>query len=84
MSILREIDVFISYRNVDLKKAEKLAERLTNDFKLNVWYDQKIPVGANWRKEINEVLVRSKAVIVLWSKSTLESKWVEAEVHRAY
>jgi len=71
-------DIFISYARADRDKIEKLAAALTSEG-YSVWWDRHIEGGASFAKEIEKELTGSKAVIVAWSKTSLESDWVKDE-----
>ena len=72
------IDVFISYNHNDKAAAKRLA-RLLKRRGFNVWWDNKIPVGKTWADVIEEKLKAAKAVVVLWSSSSVNSRWVKKE-----
>ena len=70
--------VFLSYSREDAAKAEALAaalERLGHA----VWWDRRLQGGSRFSQEIDRALKRSDAVLVLWSRSSVESAWVQDE-----
>ncbi len=70
--------VFLSYSRQDLAIASKLAadlERLGHD----MWWDRHLHGGARFASEIEAALERSDAVVVLWSRHSLQSAWVQDE-----
>jgi hypothetical protein len=71
-------EVFLSYAREDSKKAEFIAQRLTN-VGINVWWESDIPVGESFDSVIETALEKAKAVIVLWSKTSINSEWVRVE-----
>ncbi len=76
-------DVFLSYS----KRDEALARALVDTMQqagVSVWWDTKLLPGENWERSIREALEGAKIVVVLISEHSLESKWVQAEVMRAY
>ena len=77
-------DIFISYARVDIELTERLA-RVLQDEGHSVWWDTQLEVGEKWRKRIEAELHAARAVIVLWSKTSVESDYVvdEAAVGRS-
>ncbi|MEM1397148.1 MAG: toll/interleukin-1 receptor domain-containing protein, partial [Pseudomonadota bacterium] len=71
-------DVFISYARADHEIAEKVF-RILNAEGLSVWMDREIHGGAEYAKDIEASLSRAKAVVVIWSESSVESNWVKDE-----
>lgn len=70
--------VFLSYARVDAAKAQRLAEALGRSGH-DVWWDRQIHGGARFSKEIKAALDRAEVVLVLWSKTSVESDWVQDE-----
>lgn len=72
-------DIFISYKSSDRPKAQKLGKRLEEEG-WSVWLDrEKIPPGQTYSKVIEEALNSAKCVVVLWSKASVASDWVQNE-----
>jgi hypothetical protein len=55
-----------------------LARRLGADG-FDVWFDRDIPPGENFDQVIESALHRARAVVVLWSRHSVGSRWVVAE-----
>ena len=70
--------VFLSYDREDAAKAGSLAVALEKAGH-SVWWDRHIKGGAQYSKEIEEALKRAEAVLVLWSKHSVDSDWVRDE-----
>lgn len=71
-------DVFISYNREDQAVARLFADALqTRGY--DVWWDVTLRVGEAYDEVTEEALRRAKAVIVLWSKKSVMSRWVRAE-----
>lgn len=70
--------VFLSYDRHDQAKAAEIAAALENASH-SVWWDQQIRGGAQYSKEIERALTDADTVVVLWSKSSIESAWVRDE-----
>jgi hypothetical protein len=72
-------DFFISYTGADSDRATWVAELLEdNDYSVTIQAWDFRP-GDNFISKINEALLECKKVIVILSKSYLESKWCEME-----
>ncbi len=75
-------DVFISYSKTDAYIAQTLAQDLEAQG-LSTWWDAGLVPGDMFSQEIMRELDRAKIVIVIWTKASVESKWVAAEASRA-
>jgi DNA-binding response OmpR family regulator len=71
-------DLFLSYSRQDLVKIEALAAVL-QQAGWSVWWDRHIKTGTSFDKMIEQALTNSRAVIVAWSKNSVDSDWVRAE-----
>ena len=67
--------VFLSYARADQKQAAKLAKSL-EAAGLKVWWDTMIEGGAVFAKSIEAALSGCDAVVVGWSRTSVESDWV--------
>jgi hypothetical protein len=54
---------------------EPIAQRL-GALGLDVWFDQKVRAGERWDAAIDERLKSARAVIVCWSRRSVQSPWV--------
>jgi len=75
-------DVFISYAHEDQAFARKLADALQADG-LSVWWDHTIPPGKTWHTFIARGIEQAKACVVVWSQTSIASKWVIEEASLA-
>ena len=75
-------DVFISYFHQDRPHAEVVARALEAEG-LSVWWDRTIPAGRTFDQVIEEALNAAKVVMVLWSRGSVESRWVLNEAEEA-
>ncbi len=71
-------DVFISYSHQDRDVARRYAEAL-QAAGLAVWWDDHLRSGEAFDEKIEAALRAAKAVVVLWSKTSVASRWVRAE-----
>lgn len=70
--------VFISYDHDNKETAQKL-EQCLGQAGIKVWWDERLQAGQKWAQEIDKALLSASAVIVLWSKESIESEWVKHE-----
>ena len=70
--------VFLSYARADAGYAKQVAEAL-DDAGHEVWWDREIRGGARFANEIEQALRNADAIVVLWSKASIESAWVQDE-----
>lgn len=71
-------DVFISYKRDERAECERIAEKLKH-LGLDVWFDARLTAGDSFTAEIEREVRRAKAVLVLWSPGSVESRWVRNE-----
>jgi TolB-like protein len=77
-------DIFISYSSKDREQAQLLTELLASAG-LSVWIDQAgIGAATSWSGEISKAITECKALIVLLSPSSVDSKNVTREVALAF
>ncbi|HET9459200.1 MAG TPA: toll/interleukin-1 receptor domain-containing protein [Sphingomicrobium sp.] len=70
--------VFLSYSREDVAKAQVVAAALERHGH-KVWWDRQLHGGSRFSKEIEQALKGADAVVVLWSRSSIESAWVQDE-----
>ena len=70
--------LFLSYARDDRARAERLADILAKAG-YTVWWDALIEGGAQFAASIRAALEGADAVIVLWSKNSVDSDWVRDE-----
>ena len=70
--------VFLSYDREDTDKARSIASALEKAGH-SVWWDLHVRGGAQFSKVIEEALKAADAVVVLWSKQSIDSAWVRDE-----
>ncbi|MEM8773222.1 MAG: SUMF1/EgtB/PvdO family nonheme iron enzyme, partial [Pseudomonadota bacterium] len=71
-------DVFISYSRNDREIVRKIADALTAEG-MQVWWDPEIPPGETFANVIDRNLKESACILVVWSKSSVTSNWVQEE-----
>ena len=71
-------DVFLSYAREDQAAARIFAETLEREG-LRVWWDAALRTGEAYDETMEAALKSAKAVVVLWSKTSVASRWVRAE-----
>jgi hypothetical protein len=75
-------DIFISYSKTDRDKVVLLAAYLESEG-WTVWWDSSLAIGDAYRDEIMKQLATARAVIVLWTPTSVKSDFVRAEAGRA-
>ncbi len=71
-------DIFLSYNREDQAVARRFAEAFEREgFK--VWWDATLRSGEAYDEVTENALRTAKAVVVLWSKKSVVSRWVRAE-----
>jgi adenylate cyclase len=71
-------DVFISYAHDDRATARRFADALEAEG-LSVWWDDSLRSGDAYDQVIEQALRDAGSVVVLWSRKSVESRWVRAE-----
>ena len=70
--------VFLSYAREDVSAARQLAECIDHAGH-QVWWDRQIEGGSRFTTEIDRELKCADAVVVIWTKASVESPWVQDE-----
>jgi TolB-like protein/Tfp pilus assembly protein PilF len=71
-------DIFLSYNREDQAVARRFAEAFEREG-FSVWWDATLRSGEAYDQVTERALKSAKAVVVLWSKRSVESRWVRAE-----
>ena len=71
-------DIFLSYSREDQATARRFAEGLQREG-FDVWWDQSLRSGESYDEVTEQALKGARAVVVLWSKTSVASRWVRAE-----
>jgi hypothetical protein len=69
------VDVLLSYAHEDRSAAAAVGEELSK-LGVDVWWDHELLGGDDFRQRISQMLVRVQATIVIWSRRSVQSKWV--------
>lgn len=72
------IDVFISYKREQRTSANAIATALEVS-NLKIWWDIELLPGDEFSKEIAAIIEQARAVVVLWSESSVKSDFVRGE-----
>ncbi len=75
-------DIFLSYAREDEDRAGEFV-RLFEQQGWNVFWDRSILPGQSWRDTLEKQLDGSRAVVVLWTHRSCDSRWVREEAERA-
>ena len=75
-------DIFLSYSRDDQATARRFAEGFEREG-FSVWWDQTLRSGEDYDQVTEKALDDAKAVVVLWSRKSVDSRWVRAEATQA-
>lgn len=75
-------DIFLSYAREDRDCAELLAGALSRHG-WAVWWDRDIDFGRSFSEVIESEIDQARCIIVLWSRSSVTSGWVQNEAAEA-
>src|SRR5664279_226579 len=78
----RLADIFLSYSRDDQATARRFAEGFEREG-FSVWWDATLDAGQAYDEVTEKALDEAKAVVVLWSKTSVASRWVRAEATQA-
>jgi TolB-like protein len=73
-------DIFISYSSKDLERVKPLVAALEAKG-WSVWWDRELVAGPSFDEEIEKALDGASCVVVVWSKNSIESRWVRTEAN---
>ncbi len=71
-------DIFLSYNREDQAAARRFAEAFEAQG-FSVWWDVTLRSGEAYDQVTEKALREARAVVVLWSRKSVESRWVRAE-----
>jgi TolB-like protein/Flp pilus assembly protein TadD len=71
-------DIFLSYNREDQARAKLFADAFRAQG-FDVWWDVGLRIGEAYDEVTENALRTAKAVVVLWSKKSVQSRWVRAE-----
>lgn len=71
-------EIFLSYSREDQVIARRYAEALEHEG-FEVWWDVTLRSGEAYDRVTEKALREAKAVVVLWSRQSVDSNWVRAE-----
>lgn len=71
-------DIFLSYNREDQARAKLFADAFATEG-FDVWWDVGLHTGDAYDQVTEKALRTAKAVVVLWSARSVESRWVRAE-----
>ncbi|HEX5961869.1 MAG TPA: TIR domain-containing protein [Rhodanobacteraceae bacterium] len=75
-------DVFISYARADKARVAPLVKAIEAKG-WSVWWDPEIAPGREFDDEIDTELMSAKAVLVVWTPTSVTSRWVRGEARDA-
>jgi hypothetical protein len=75
-------DIFISYASADRDEAARLAAFL-QDKGYSIWWDRELEAGQQFDEKLDQALAECRAAIVIWTSSSIKSRWVLGEAETA-
>lgn len=75
--------VFLSYSKHDRSMAARLVKEMEARGH-QVWWDYRLIAGMFFRASLDQELKDAQVVVVLWTKNSIKSEWVQSEVDQAY
>ena len=75
--------VFVSYARRDLGRAQALVRHLSEQEKIEVWWDQELHPGDTWRWVIDNKLREAACVLVVFTPTSSAREYVLSEADRA-
>lgn len=75
-------DIFLSYASHDLKTILPLARALKQEG-WSVFWDREIPLGKTWRQVLDQEMLAARCVIVVWTRTSVDRRWVLEEAEEA-
>src|SRR5215472_3187648 len=75
-------DIFVSYARADKARVAPLVAALEGQG-WSVWWDPEIVPGQEFDRLITRELEVAKAVVVVWTPASVESRWVRGEARLA-
>jgi adenylate cyclase len=82
LGLARMADVFISYARADKARVAPLVAAIEAKG-WSVWWDPEIAPGRQFDDEIDVALQAAKAVLVVWTPTSVVSRWVRGEARDA-
>jgi DNA/RNA endonuclease G (NUC1) len=80
-ALLIAVDIFVSYTHVDRERVRPLVELLETEG-WTVWWDRGIVPGEPWLPELEAEIGKARAMVVVWSRTSVKSQWVRHEAGR--
>lgn len=77
----RKPTIFLSYARADQKRARRIIS-LLETIGCSVWWDGLLEGGDNFLPTTEAMLESADAIVVLWSKTSIDSHWVRDEATR--
>lgn len=71
-------DIFLSYSHEDRERIRPVVAQLEAQG-WSVWWDRRILPGQRWEEQLRDELKNCRAVVVVWTRNSVRSAWVELE-----
>lgn len=71
-------DIFLSYAGEDRERIQPLVHALQKTG-WSIFWDRTIPTGKTWREVVATEIEKCRAMVVVWSQTSIDSDWVQDE-----
>jgi TIR domain/PBS lyase HEAT-like repeat len=71
-------DIFLSYSHEDRERVRPVVAQLETQ-RWSIWWDRRVRPGQRWEELLRDELKNCRAVVVLWTKNSVRSMWVQLE-----
>jgi PadR family transcriptional regulator PadR len=71
-------DIFLSYSHQDRERVRPVVALLEAQG-WAIWWDRTLLPGQHWEDQLREELKNCRAVVVVWTRNSVTSKWVQLE-----
>jgi hypothetical protein len=71
-------DIFLSYSHEDRERVRPVVACLEAQG-WSVWWDRRILPGQRWEGQLHDELKNCRAVVVVWTRNSIKSAWVQLE-----
>ena len=71
-------NIFLSYSHDDRDRVRPVVAQLESQG-WSVWWDRRILPGQHWEEQLRDELKNCRAVVVIWTRNSVRSDWVQLE-----
>lgn len=71
-------DIFLSYSHQDRERVRPVVAQFEAQ-SWSVWWDRRLQPGQRWEAQLRDELKNCRALVVIWTRNSVKSAWVEME-----